>query len=209
MKQGFVVWPSTPSMVLIKDKWVMKSKQIENHISESIKIQTTILAYGWWRDVPVFPIWFNYSFQRLFSLSHGNLTTGSDEFPALDLMFNKGLCTVFGFLVLLYKCKGPPWQHCNVYFIGFISSFFTKCCFVFSLYCVFLLLTVMTCICFIPPPHAPVFQCVLISNVCGFDDGFMKKDKRNKRNRKLECNLEMGGGWSGHYHRFLLTWICM
>lgn len=46
---------------------------------------------------------------------------------------------MFGFLVLVYKCKAPPTleQHCNVYFIGFISSFFVKVLFCFPLYCVF------------------------------------------------------------------------
>ncbi len=107
---------------------------------------------------------------------------------------------MFGFLVLVYKCKALPTleQHCNVYFIGFISSFFSsRCCSVFLYTVSFLLLTVMTCICLIPPPPSPFFQCVLISNVCGFADGFMKKTSGQKKETKIAWCLEMGGGRSG------------
>lgn len=58
----------------------------------------------------------------------------------------------------------------------------------------------MICICLIPPPPLPLFQCVLISNVCGFTDGFMKKTrgrKKKKKQAKIVWCLEMGGGWSG------------
>lgn len=94
------------------------------------------------------------------------LLLGSDELPALDLSLTS-LCTMFGFLVLVYKCKAPPShpptleQHCNVYFIGFISSFFHQGVVLFcSILCFSLLLTVMTCICLIPPPPPPPFLSV-------------------------------------------------
>lgn len=55
----------------------------------------------------------------------------------------------------------------------------------------FLLLTVMTCICLIPPPLSPLFQCVLISDVCGFADGFMKKT----RGQKKKASVVFRDGW--------------
>lgn len=106
---------------------------------------------------------------------------------------------MFGFLVLVYKCKALPTleQHCNVYFIGFISSFFSsRCCSVFLYTVSFLLLTVMTCICLIPPPPSPFFQCVLISNVCGFADGFMKKTSGQKKETGKDSVVFRDGWWS-------------
>lgn len=111
---------------------------------------------------------------------------------------------MFGFLVLVYKCKAPPPPNNTVMFISlvFISSFFVEVLFCFLYTVSFLLLTVMTCICLIPPLPSPPFQCVLISNVCGFADGFMKKTRgQHKKNKKKQAKvarcLEMGGGRSG------------
>lgn len=120
------------------------------------------------------------------------LLLGSDALPALDLSLTS-LCTMFGFLVLVYKCKAPPShpptleQHCNVYFIGFISSFFSSRCCSVLLYSVFL--SPVDCDDMYLPhsssPAPPFSQCVLISNVCGFADGFMKKTmEEKKRNRQ-------------------------
>lgn len=108
----------------------------------------------------------------------------SDELPALDPSLTKVYVPCLAFWCLCINVKLPPTceQHCNVNFIGFIS-FFVKVLFCFPLYCVF---SPIDCDdMYLPHSSSPLplfFQCVLISNVCGFADGFMKKrTKKRKR----------------------------
>ena len=78
--------------------------------------------------------------------------------------------------------------------------YFRQCVVLFSLLCVF---SIDCDDMYLPhsssssPP--PFFQCVLISTVCGFADGFMKKRKEKKNNKqaKIVWCLELDGGWSG------------
>lgn len=129
------------------------------------------------------------------------LILGSDELPSLDLSLTKVYVPCLAFWCLCINVKLPnPEQHCNVYFIGFISSFVLQGVVLFlSISCLFsywlwwhvfassLLLS----------SSAPVSQCVLISNVCGFADGFMKKTRgQKKKPATIVWCLEMGGGWS-------------
>lgn len=105
------------------------------------------------------------------------LLLGIDELPALDPSLTDVYVPCLAFWCLCINVKFPSTfeQHCNVDFIGFISSFLSRCCSVFlstvSIDCDYMYL-----------PHSSpclplLFQCVLISNVCGFADGFMKRWK--------------------------------
>lgn len=67
------------------------------------------------------------------------LLLGSDELPALDPSLAKVYVPRLAFWCLCINVKFPSTleQHCNVYFIGFISSFFRRGVVPFSLCCVF------------------------------------------------------------------------
>lgn len=112
------------------------------------------------------------------------LLLGSDELPALDPRLTKVYVPCLAFWCLCINVKFPPPSNNTVMFISLVlyPLYFVKVLFCFLYTVSFLLLTVMTCICLIPPPSLPdFFQCVLISNVCGFADGFMKKTRGKKK----------------------------
>ncbi len=119
----------------------------------------------------------------------------SEELPALDLSLTS-LCTMFGFLVLVYKCKAPPPLNNTVMFISLVLYllFLRQGVVLFSsILCLFLywLWWHVFASFLLPPP--PFFQCVLISNVCGFADGFMKK--RTKKETAKDSAVFRDGWW--------------
>lgn len=65
----------------------------------------------WIKRLPLFPRASIFHFRGYSSLSHGSSATGHWWIACTGSQFNKRLCTMFGFLVLVYKCKVPlhPW----------------------------------------------------------------------------------------------------
>lgn len=108
----------------------------------------------------------------------------SDELPALDPSLTKVYVPCLAFWCLCINVKLPPPVNNTVMLISLVLYlFFCQGVVLFSsILCLFsywLWWHVFASF-LLPPP--PFFQCVLISNVCGFADGFMKKrTKKRKR----------------------------
>lgn len=82
----------------------------------------------------------------------------SDELPALDPSLTKVYVPCLAFWCLCINVKLPPPVNNTVMLISLVLYLFlSRCCSVFLYTVSFLLLTVMTCICLIPPPPSPFF----------------------------------------------------
>lgn len=133
-----------------------------------------------------------YSFQGSPLQFMVGLIKGSEDFTTLDPGLTKVYvpCLAFWCLRINKVVKFPfPKQHCNVFSLV-LYLFFVMALFCFSLYCVF---SPTDC----DDMHLPHFSflpafyhCVIISNVCDFADGFMKKDKKKRRDRRGSCGVQ-------------------